>query len=183
VYGNYFIGNVLPNTGGVRIICENHKVHDNYFLGLTGTGLSAAISIMDGLPDPQLTSHWQVKNAQIYNNLIINCKESLSIGAGKNAERYLKAENTSFTDNIISTSQQAIHWVDDSVQLKFQNNIIWNAADAGNLPAGFIKQDPQLKKSSDNLYYRKEDKPTTPFWKSEKIGPDWMEQKQSIIIK
>lgn len=180
VYGNYFIGNGLPNTGGVRIICENHKVHDNYFQNLTGTGLSAAISIMDGLPNPQLTSHWQVKNAEIYNNLIINCKESLSIGAGKNAERYLKAENTSFTNNIISTNQQAIHWVDDSVRLKFQNNTISNATDADKLPSGFVKQDPQLQKDKDNLYYVK-DRENIPFWKNEGIGPGWMDKKDFAV--
>jgi len=176
VYGNYFIGNGLPNTGGVRIICENHKVHDNYFQNLTGKGLSAAISIMDGLPNPQLTSHWQVKNAQIYNNVIINCKESLSIGAGKNAERYLTAENSSFNNNIIVTSQQAIHWVDDSVELKFQNNIVWNATDADKLRSGFMKKDPQLMKDNNNLYYPR-NKPKIPFWEKEKIGPVWMKKK------
>jgi poly(beta-D-mannuronate) lyase len=181
VYGNYFIGNGLPNTGGVRIICENHKVHDNYFQGLTGTGLSAAISIMDGLPNPQLTSHWQVKNAQIYRNVIINCKQSLSIGAGKNADRYLKAENSSFANNIISTPQQAIYWVDDSVRLKFDNNIIWNANDADKLPAGFIKKDPGLVKDRLNLYDLAAVS-TTPFWTTEKIGPAWMEKKPSIIV-
>jgi poly(beta-D-mannuronate) lyase len=182
VYGNYFVGNDLPNTGGVRIICENHKVHDNYFQNLTGIGLSAAISIMDGLPNPQLTSHWQVKNAVIYNNVIINCKESLSIGAGKNAERYLKAENTSFTGNVIVTDQQAIHWVDDSVQIKFQNNIIWKATDADKLPAGFKKEDPKLLKDANGLFYTKGQKPATAFWKNEKTGPGWLEQKLSIVI-
>jgi len=182
VYGNYFIGNGLPNTGGVRVICENHKVHDNYFQGLTGTGLSAAISIMDGLPNPQLTSHWQVKNASIYNNTIINCKESLSIGAGKNAERYLKAENSSFTGNTIITGGQAIYWVDDSVQIKFLDNLIWKATDADKLPAGFRKQDPELKKDKNNLFYAKGKIPATPFWKNEQTGPGWREQVLSIVV-
>jgi poly(beta-D-mannuronate) lyase len=183
VHGNFFIGNGLPSTGGIRVIGENHKVHDNYLQDLTGKGVSAAISIMDGLPNPELTSHWQVKNASIYNNVIINCKESLNIGAGKNAERYLKAENTSFTGNIISTKEQAIHWSDDSVQLKFKNNIIWNAPDADKLVAGFVNQDPQLLKDSSNLYYKKGDKPVNPFWTAEKIGPDWMDRKQPPVLK
>ena len=182
VYGNYFIGNALPNTGGVRVIGENHKVHDNYFQDLTGMGLGAAISIMDGLPDPQLTSHWQVKNASIYNNIIINCKESLSIGAGKNAERYLKAENTSFTGNTIVTDRQAIHWVDDSVQIRFQNNLIWNATDADKLPAGFKKQDPKLQKDANGFFYIQGQKPAAAFWKNERTGPGWLKQKLSIVI-
>jgi poly(beta-D-mannuronate) lyase len=183
VYGNYFIGNGLPGTGGVRIICENHKVHNNYFQGLTGSGLSAAISIMDGLPDPQLTSHWQVKNAQVFDNVIVDCKEALCVGAGKNADRFLKAENSSFTHNIISIAQQAIHWVDDSVQLRFQDNTAWNAPDAGKLPFGFVNKDPQLQKDKNNLYHVESNKPADPFWKKEKIGPAWLVNKGEIVIK
>jgi poly(beta-D-mannuronate) lyase len=179
VYGNYFIGNGLDNTGGIRVIGENHKVHDNYFQELTGTGLMAAISIMDGLPNPQLTSHWQVKNASIYNNTIINCEESLSIGAGKNAERYLKPQNTSFSNNVISTKERAIHWADDSAEIRFENNIIWLAADANEQPTGFIKKDPQLQKDSNNLYHEK-NKQLALFWQVEMIGPDWQKLKKQF---
>jgi poly(beta-D-mannuronate) lyase len=179
VYGNYFIGNNLENTGGIRVIAENHKVHDNYFQNLTGTGLMAAISIMDGLPNPELTSHWQVKNAKIYHNTIINCTESLTIGAGKNAERYLKPQNTSFTDNIISTKERAIHWADDSAELRFENNVIWLAADADEQLSGFVKKDPQLEKDNNNLYHEK-NKPLRVFWQSEKVGPDWQELKKQF---
>jgi poly(beta-D-mannuronate) lyase len=179
VYGNYFIGNGLDNTGGIRVIAENHKVHDNYFQGLTGTGLMAAISIMDGLPNPELTSHWQVKNATIYNNIIINCEESLNVGAGKNVERYLKPQNTSFSNNIISTKERAIHWSDDSAAIKFENNLIWLAPDANEQLAGFIKKDPQLQKDDNNFYHEK-NKSLQLFWQTEMIGPEWLKLKKQF---
>jgi poly(beta-D-mannuronate) lyase len=183
VYRNIFIGNGLPNTGGIRIIAENHKVHDNYFQDLTGTGVSAAISIMDGLPNPPLTGHWQVKNAKIYNNTIINCKESFSIGVGKNEQRYLKAENTSFTNNYIITQMQAIHWVDDSVKVQFANNVISNESATEQLPAGFSVKKLPLQKDATGLYRINGRPGMVAFWKKERIGPNWRKEQPLIAIK
>jgi poly(beta-D-mannuronate) lyase len=176
VYGNYFLGNGLEGTGGIRIIGENHQVHHNYFQNLTGTGLSAALSMMAGLPNPQLTSHWQVKNAHIHHNVILDCKESFSIGAGKNRERYLSPLNTVFADNIIVTSHQALHWVDDSVAIQFRGNLVQGASDAHQLKAGFAIKDPKLAKAATGLYVPNKKFPQ-PFWIKEKVGPNWIEPK------
>ena len=173
VYGNCFVGNNQKGTGGIRVIAEDHKVHDNYMQDLTGTGMSAAVSIMDGLPNPPLTGHWQVKNASIYNNTIVNCSQPLCIGAGKNPERYLKAENTSFTNNIIIPKGRVINWADDSVALHFADNIVSKTEQDESLPAGFTIKDPQLQKDGNGLYYRKGGRPLQLFWKEEKIGPSW----------
>ena len=175
VYGNYFIGNNKPGTGGIRIIGENHKVHHNYMQDLTGTSVSAAISVMAGLPNPVLTSHWQVKNASISDNVIINCKEPFAIGAGYNQDRYLPALNTSFSNNIILTKDEPVKWYDDKVQIAFRDNIVWDVPSAAKLPEGFKVKDPQLKKDTNGLYTVLGAKPQTPFWKSEKIGPRWMD--------
>lgn len=172
VYGNYFLGNGREGTGGIRIIGEHHHVHHNYFQDLTGTGLSAAISVMAGLPNPQLTSHWQVKNARIHHNLILDCRESFSIGAGKNRERYLSPLNTVFNDNIIVTGYQALHLVDDSAVIRFRGNWVYRATDAPRLKEGFLSGNPGLKKTSKGMYTPGKSFPK-PFWLTEKAGPYW----------
>lgn len=172
VYGNFFIGNNKPGTGGIRIIGENHKVHDNYLQDLTGTNVSAAINIMDGLPNPVPTSHWQVKNAVISKNIIINCAQSFCIGSGKNAERYLPALNTVFDKNVIYTTGQALHWMDDSVKIQFSNNLIEKATDIPKLPGGFAVYDLKVQKLSNGLYSINGMTPD-PFRKKGKIGPGW----------
>lgn len=175
VYGNYFIGNNIPETGGIRVICENHKVHDNYMQDLTGTNVSAAISVMDGLPNPILTSHWQVKNATITNNVIINCKESFNIGAGKNPERYLPALNSAFTNNIIVTNNKPLTWSDDQVKIRFADNRLWPATDS--VPEGFSVSDPGLQKDPSGIYCTLKNWSAKPFWLNEKIGPLWRSAK------
>jgi poly(beta-D-mannuronate) lyase len=178
VEGNYFIGNGLPNTGGVRIIGERHTVTGNYFYGLTGTGLSSAVSIMDGLPNPVLTSHWQVKDARVHNNAIINCNVAFSIGAGKNKDRYLRPENCVIDSNTIHNVKKVIDWVDDSAQVRFAANRVTDAT----MPAdpGFLKGTDNFPKNGEALlvYLRKK-----PFWYSEAVGPSWHRAPVHFIIK
>ena len=51
VEGNYFLGNRVPNTGGIRIINENQTVRNNYLSGLTGHRFRGALVIMNGVPN------------------------------------------------------------------------------------------------------------------------------------
>lgn len=183
VYSNYFIGNNKPGTGGIRIIGENHKVYNNYLQNLTGTGVSAAISVMAGLPDPQLTSHWQVKNASITDNLIINCKESFAIGAGYSSERYLPALNTIFAKNIIVTNEAPLKWYDNKVRVIFRDNQVWSVLALPEIPDGFEFKDPKLKKDSVGLYRPAGQIWGKPFWKSEKTGPAWMKQDVHLQVQ
>lgn len=65
VHGNFFFGNGKSMTGGVRIIGENHKVFNNYFQDLAGTGFRAPLSLMNGIPDSPLNEYFQVKDPHI----------------------------------------------------------------------------------------------------------------------
>jgi len=173
VYGNYFIGNNKPGTGGIRIIAEGHNVHDNYLHGITGKSVSAAISIMAGLPNPELKSHWQVKNASIINNLIINATEPFSISAGYNPGRYLPPLNTIFSKNVIVTEHEPLKWNDNKVEIEFKDNLIVGNSAFGELPRGFAVQNIKLKKDQNGLYLRPDELAHEPFWKTEAIGPSW----------
>ena len=46
---NIFIGNGVPETGGVRIIGERHTVAGNWFEGLRGTDQRSAVSLVRGM--------------------------------------------------------------------------------------------------------------------------------------
>ena len=55
VENNYFLGNRIPNTGGIRIINENQTVRNNYLYGLTGQRFNGAMVIMNGVPNIDTT--------------------------------------------------------------------------------------------------------------------------------
>lgn len=79
VEGNYFFGNGTKESGGVRIIGENHKVYNNYFEKLRGTGYRAAICLVRGKENSALSEYFQVKNALVEFNTMVDCSQSFSI--------------------------------------------------------------------------------------------------------
>lgn len=171
VFGNIFIGNKIENTGGIRIIGEHHKVFNNYLQGLTGTGLRAAISVMDGLPNPILVSHWQVKNAEVTANTIVDCKEAFSLGAGKNADRILPPQKVLISKNVVKGDTNPVIWVDKNADVAFEGNILATESAAQNLEKGFTATAAKFEKQGD-------------IWtvKIKDAGAD-IENKQLLLLK
>ncbi len=79
VEGNYFFGNGISNTGGVRIIGEDHKVYNNYFQDLRGTNFRSALCMVRGKLNSVLNDYFQVKNAQVMFNTFVNCAQAFCI--------------------------------------------------------------------------------------------------------
>lgn len=79
VEGNYFFGNGISGSGGVRIIGENHKVYNNYFDKLRGTDARSAICLVRGKLNSLANEYFQVKNALVTFNTIVDCSQSFSI--------------------------------------------------------------------------------------------------------
>ncbi|MDR6549957.1 chondroitinase-B domain-containing protein [Paenibacillus qinlingensis] len=90
-YGNFFLGDgVKSGIGGIRLYANDHKVFNNYFENLTGSGYSDAINVDGGDFDggtngnsytsSDLSKHWRVYRAQIVNNTIVNSTTGIVIG-------------------------------------------------------------------------------------------------------
>jgi len=79
VRGNYFLGNKVSDTGGIRIIGENHTVENNYLEKLRGTGYKAALCMVRGIASTPLNGYAQVKNAVVRGNIIYGCRYSMHL--------------------------------------------------------------------------------------------------------
>lgn len=101
VEGNIFLGEGARGTGGVRIIGEDHVVVNNYFADLAGDGSRSAISMMNGLVDSPLHGYFQVKNAVVAFNTIVDCKVALEIGVEASARQPLAPTNCIFASNVL----------------------------------------------------------------------------------
>lgn len=108
VNGNLFLGNNKPFTGGVRLVNPRHKVTNNVFKDLRGTGFRSPLSIMNGVPNSLINRYYQVTDAQIENNTFINCT-SLTFGAGKDAERTLSPQRVTFQKNLLINPTDPIY--------------------------------------------------------------------------
>ncbi len=157
VYGNYFIGDPDKKSGGVRIIGEGHEVYNNYFESLYGTSYRAAISMVNGIPDSPVSGYYQVKYAKVGFNTIVDCKQPIAIGAGKDSEKTLPPIESSVVNNLIKGKSGYDIVVDYDVVTGV--NFSGNIAETGQLgidsDEGFLLTDISLAKASD--IYRPEE--------------------------
>ncbi len=154
VYGNFFFGNLDKNCGGIRLIGEDHKVYNNYLQNLRGSGFRSAICLTNGVPNSPLNRYFQVKNADISNNTIVNCKYPFTFGAGKSSELSLPPQNTSMINNVVadyaSRTQQAVKYEDAPDGVTYTSNIF--GVKVGDAPSNINASDPKLEADSD--FYR-----------------------------
>jgi poly(beta-D-mannuronate) lyase len=99
VEGNVFDGRSRPQTGGIRVIGERHRVVGNYLAGLEGDGFRSAICLVNGIPDSPENGYLQVINTRIEDNVVLDCKESILIGYSDVDEATLPPKGTLFAGN------------------------------------------------------------------------------------
>ncbi|MBD3377677.1 T9SS type A sorting domain-containing protein [candidate division KSB1 bacterium] len=153
VEGNYFFGNNIPNTGGIRIMHRGHKIINNYFQDLAGDGQRSAIILYTGMDHsdyiPGEGGHVRADSTLIAHNTIVNCEQGVYSGFLDldDAIRLAPKDNI-FANNIISMNDEAVCYVlDPNYPEKnpfWQGNIL-NGDHLGNVPeSGYSVTDPEL---------------------------------------
>lgn len=103
---NVFLGNNVPDSGGVRIINRNQIVRSNYMEGLAGKDFKSAISVMNGVPNSVINRYHQVANAVIERNSILDSAR-ITFAAGADAERSAAPIDSKFERNLVSGAKGA----------------------------------------------------------------------------
>src|SRR5262249_53093717 len=80
VEGNFFLGEHVRGSGGVRIIGEGHRVVNNFLTGLEGDEARSAIALTNGVPDSSLDGYFQVKDVVVAFNTMVGNKSNIAIG-------------------------------------------------------------------------------------------------------
>lgn len=115
VTGNYFLGDGLDGTGGVRIIGEDHTVENNYMAQLRGSGYKTAICLVRGEKNAALSGYWQVKRAAVRGNIIVDCRYAFQVNYGTSSQQ-MPVEESRIERNVVSlssTSDYAVNYVAD----------------------------------------------------------------------
>ena len=136
VTGNYFFGNGMEGTGGIRIIGERHTVEYNYLEGLAGTGYRTGICIVRGQQNPKLSGYWQVKEARIANNVVVDCKYGIMANYGSASSNQTQpVVSTVVENNLISTSSKSYYTVhvvtDPKPDITWSNNSLYGGKQSG----------------------------------------------------
>lgn len=153
VEDNVFLGNGVPNTGGIRVINKGHVVRNNYMHGLTGYRFGAAFTVMNGVPDSPLNRYHQVEDAVMENNSIIQC-DYIEMAEGSDEERSATPIDSVFRSNLVFNrdGENVIRVHDDISGIAFEGNAA-NAVDDLPVRSGFSNAPIEMQQAANGLWY------------------------------
>ncbi|MYA29773.1 MAG: alginate lyase [Gammaproteobacteria bacterium] len=153
VEDNVFLGNGVPNTGGIRVINKGHVVRNNYLHGLTGYRFGAAFTVMNGVPDSPLNRYHQVEDVVMESNSIIQC-DYIEMAGGSDEERSATPIDSVFRSNLVFNrdGENVIRVHDDISGIAFEDNAA-NAVDDLPLKSGFSNAPVEMRQAANGLWY------------------------------
>jgi poly(beta-D-mannuronate) lyase len=101
VEGNIFLGKKRKQTGGIRVIGSGHRVVGNRLEGLEGDGFRTALCFVNGIPDSPDNGYHQAIGAEVRDNVVVDCNESLLIGYNDVEVATLAPQDLIFEGNLI----------------------------------------------------------------------------------
>lgn len=151
INNNYFFGNGVAHTGGMRIINAKQTVENNYAEGLTGYRFRSALTIMNGVPNSPLNRYVQVTDSKANNNVFIDC-DNVQFCVGSDEERSAVPENTQVADNVfVSREPKKIFAVFDDISgITFSGNLLSPEIEPLQ-PKGFTNQPIELEEAANSV--------------------------------
>ncbi len=146
VHNNFFLGEGKSGSGGVRIIGERHRVYNNYFQDLEGTGYRSAVSVLQGVPNSPLNRYFQVKDAIVAFNTMVNVRQAFALGVGSSSDQSLAPDSLLIANNVVVTEHGDI--VDTDAQptnLDYVANFFYGTDTGVEDNEGIFVRDPMLR--------------------------------------
>ncbi|MBD3384171.1 T9SS type A sorting domain-containing protein [candidate division KSB1 bacterium] len=153
VEGNYFFGNHMPDTGGIRITHRGHMIVNNYFQELTGTGNKSAISLYTGIGHsdyyPGRGGHVRADSILVAHNTIVNCATGIVSGVLDDDDKIrLAPRDNIYANNLIFMNDNAPCFTIDSafpgINPFWQGNL-FSGSNPGDMPdSGYAAGNPDF---------------------------------------
>ena len=147
VDGNFFFGGRKPNSGGIRVIGEDHVVTNNYIEGV----MKGAFWITSGVPDSALNQYYQAKRVLIaFNTVVDSAGPYLDLAAGLGgAGRTLKPQAITIANNVFVVGDNGrLLQGEPGEGWRWMGNVVQGTEVEH---AGVRLADPKLKRSQDGL--------------------------------
>ena len=151
VYGNFFFANHKPNSGGIRIIGEDHVVYNNYVSGCSGNSMKSALTMMDGIPNSVLSGYFQVKRAVVAFNTFVDNIYNFNIGAVGTGSSLPPIDCVVANNIIYGKSDTLVQFTTAPTNMTWQGNIIYGAPTGfSSFPANNFNVNPNLAAADAN---------------------------------
>jgi poly(beta-D-mannuronate) lyase len=98
---NFIDGSNKVDSGGIRVIGDNHLVSHNFITNIKSELISnVAICVCNGQTKPKLNGYWTPHNCTIKKNIIYKCTCGFGIGCKVKSDSVEKPCNICISDNI-----------------------------------------------------------------------------------
>jgi poly(beta-D-mannuronate) lyase len=149
--GNFF----LDGKNGIRSYGHDHKIINNYFGSLSGTGSLAPLVIGSGSIEEDLnysnSQHSRSKNVLVAFNTFYN-NQNTYLRLGENF-RTLPPQYITVDHNILVGSSGRLVNFDRGEYITWTKNILYGSASKGNMPtSGYTIVDPKLTLKATGIY-------------------------------
>lgn len=156
VEGNFFLGLDLNNSGAIRVIGERQTIVNNYIANVDDRA-GGAISISAGVLNSALNQYFQVKDAVIAHNTLVNTVATMMTfddGLGSSG-RTLLAQNVTVANNIFRSDGPTIFEGSEGSGWTWQGNLAFGGSLGPKAGAsGITVVDPQLQFNSGDGVWR-----------------------------
>ena len=153
VEGNFFLGEDTEDSGGIRVVGEDHTIINNYIANV-GDEADGAISFAAGVPNSPLNGYVQVNNTVVAHNTIVDVEGAaitFDWGIGS-SNRSLLPQNLTIEGNLISSTSAPLFEGAEGSGYTYANNIAHGAALGISSRPGILEVDPQLVQGADGLW-------------------------------
>jgi poly(beta-D-mannuronate) lyase len=153
-----YYGNYMRNTQGIRIYGDRHLIFSNY-LENNSVGINMGNGDGDVHAGDALTSHDRPDDNVVVFNTLINNATQYEMGGRTGG---LGATNTTFANNVLvgGTNAISISGTAPYTNPTWAGNLIWAAANVGNIPgSGYAVTDPLLVADANSVYHLRPDSP------------------------
>jgi len=145
LYGNFFLGEGIDGTGGIRAYGNDHQIFNNYFEGLTGTANYAPVAITNGeadgaeLPGADQSKHYRPQRITIANNTLVGNASGIEIGGSYT----LAPRDITLANNlIVASSGEIVKYRTAPLNPVYAGNIYFGA------PLGIAATDAEFRSAN-----------------------------------
>lgn len=171
---NWFLGLGAKETGGIRIIGEDHVIADNYLQDLLGDEFRSGITLVAGIPDSPLNGYHPVRRARIERNILVNCKHPVLIGFNDESAATVPPVDCVFAGNVIRCpdARQAFETIGEAQGFAWKDNIV-SAKAPGIATAGVEMREIEMKKTAGGFFRLSDGRPRGMPVSASDAGPSW----------
>lgn len=151
VEGNFFLGENVSGTGGIRVIGPDHVVTNNYMQDLD----TNALSITTGMDPFQPTEYEPVNNVLISHNTVVNDADqvvTLDAGYSSSTNRNVRPANVTMANNLFYSTRHALFSGTEGPGWTWAGNIASGGSLGLSSRPGISTSNPLLVKDAKGLW-------------------------------